>query len=336
MKKNLTSILLTFIFIGLFVPSESVSKNKNLIIATATTGGTYYPVGVAIGTLVSMKLAGQYGITATAINSAGSAENIQMMVNKEADLATLQALFGAMAYNGSGKYKEKPIKSLRSITTLWNNVEHFTLLSKHSKTGNINDLKNLHKKFSIGKRGSGTEMSGYVILKAVDIVPDKDIRLEYLGYQASANAMIDSRIIGANIPAGAPVAAISMLFAQMGKKVKILEFTDKQIGQINKSYPIWNRYTIKAGTYPKQSQDIHTIAQPNLLAVRGDIDKETVYLITKTIFENLSFLSNIHSATKYLDIDGAITNLPLPLHQGAIKYYREKGISIPAVLVKDE
>lgn len=334
MKKNLTSFLLTFIFIGLFVPSKSVCNDKNLIIATATTGGTYYPVGVALGTLVSIKLANQYGIRATAINSAGSAENIQMMVNKEADMATLQALFGAMAYNGSDKYKEKPIKSFRSITTLWNNVEHFILLNKYSKTGNINDLKDLHKKFSIGKRGSGTEMSGYVILKAVAIVSDKDIMLEYLGYQASANAMIDSRIAGANIPAGVPVAAISMLFAQMGKKVNILEFTDKQIKSINKNYPIWNKYIIKAGTYPKQTKDIYTIAQPNFLAVRDDIDNETVYLITKAIFENLSFLSNIHTATKYLNLNNATKNLPVPLHQGAVKYYREKGITIPTALIQ--
>ncbi|THB74526.1 MAG: TAXI family TRAP transporter solute-binding subunit [Desulfobacteraceae bacterium] len=308
---------------------------ESLILATATTGGTYYPVGVAIGTLSSIKLAKKYGITVTAINSAGSGENVQMLKNKEAQMAILQSLFGLNAYQGMGPYKGKPVKDFRSVSMLWENVEHFSLAKKAVKTGTISDLGHIQgEKFSIGKRGSGTEGSGRTILKALGIDPEKDMVLEYLGYTPSAQAMMDKRIIGSNIPAGAPAAAITQLFAQMGdKNVKVLDFTDEQMAIVQAKYPIWNRYVIKANTYPGQKTDINTISQPNFLAVHPDVSEETVYLITKTIYENLPFLATIHKATKVMNIKKAIAGLPVPLHPGAAKYYKEVGIEIPASLL---
>ncbi|MEF3255399.1 MAG: TAXI family TRAP transporter solute-binding subunit, partial [Deferribacterales bacterium] len=172
------------------------------MIATATPGGTYYPVGVAIGTLISIKLKAKHGIQATAINSAGSGENISMMKKKEADLALLQSLFALEAYNGEGLYAGKPEKDFRAITMLWQNVEHFPILKEYVKTGNMSDLANLKgKPFSIGKRGSGTEGSGRVILKALGYDPDKDFRLEFLDYNQSIDAMLNKRVGAANIPA---------------------------------------------------------------------------------------------------------------------------------------
>ena len=121
MFRKLTIFLMALIFgfaSTAMHPSESDAADS-LIIATATTGGTYYPVGVAIGTLTSIKLAKNHKITATAINSAGSGENVQMLKNKEAHMAILQALFGLNAYNGRGPYKDNPVKDFRSISMLW-------------------------------------------------------------------------------------------------------------------------------------------------------------------------------------------------------------------------
>lgn len=303
------------------------ADDKNLIIATATTGGTYYPVGVAIGTLISIKLAGADGITATAINSAGSGENIQMLKNRECDMAILQALFGLEAYSGTGAYDGKAFKDFRAITMLWENVEHFPLLKKYVKKGDMSDLDGLGEKFSIGKRGSGTEGSGRTLFKALGIDPDKGMTLEYLGYTPSAQAMMDGRIAGANIPAGPPAAAITQLYASMGSdKVTVLDFTDAQLAAIQKTYPIWNRFVIPAGTYPSQDKDIRTVSQPNFLAVRPDLPDETVYKLTKTIYENLPFLHNIHKATMAMSAERATKGLPVPLHPGAEKYFREVGV----------
>jgi len=318
----------------LSIGPQASTAAESLIIATATTGGTYYPVGVAIGTLISIKLAAKDGITATAINSAGSGENVQMLKNKEVQLAILQSLFGLDAYNGTGPYEGKPVKDFRSLTMLWENVEHFALLSKYVKTGTIDDLRGLHEKFSIGSRGSGTEGSGRTILSALAIDPEKELVLEYLDYNASAGAMMDGRIAGMNTPAGPPVAAVTQLFAQLGaEKVKVLEFTDAQLAQIEAKFPVWSRFVVKAGTYPGQTADIKTISQPNFLAVHPDVSEETVYLITKTIYENLPFLVSIHKATAAMSLERAIAGLPAPLHPGAAKYYQEQGLKIPAHLM---
>ena len=327
MFKKLSCLILACILCLSFTASPSHAKGNNLIIATATTGGTYYPVGVAIGTLVSIKLGKEDQITATAINSAGSAENIQMLKDQKADLAILQALFGLNAYKGKGPYKGKAFKNFRSITMLWENVEHFPLLNKYIKTGNISDLKGLDEKFSIGKHGSGTEGSGRTLLEIMGIDVKKDFELEFLNYSHSAQAMIDGRIAGANIPAGPPAAAINLLYTQLGsEEVTVLEITDAQLAKIHKAYPIWSRYVIPAETYPSQEKAIKTVAQPNFLACRADLPEEVVYKITQTIFENLTFLNNIHKATKAMSLKRATSGLPVPLHPGAEKFYREVGI----------
>ena len=334
MVKKTVVLLVALTLLSGFAVTGKSHADKSMIIATATTGGTYYPVGVAIGTLISIKLAAADKITATAINSAGSGENIQMLKNKEADMAILQSLFGLEAYRGEGAYKGRAIKDFRSVTMLWNNVEHFILRKELAKTGTIVDLQGLGEKFSIGKRGSGTEGSGRAILGALGIDPEKALIMEYLGYNASAQAMMDGRIAGANIPAGPPVAAITQLYAQMGNKnVTVLDVTDDQLKQLRSKYPIWNRSVIKAGTYPGQKTDIRTIAQPNFLAVRPDVPDEVVYKITKTLYENLPFLAGIHKATKAMALQNAIDGLPVPLHPGAAKYYKEAGIEVPAELM---
>jgi len=219
------------------------------------------------------------------------------------------------------------MKKFRAVTMLWENVEHFAVLKDRVRTGTVADLADLGTKFSIGKRGSGTEGSGRTLLAALGIDPEKQMTLEYLGYTPSAQAMMDGRIAGANIPAGPPVAAITQLYAQLGaKRVQVLDFSDAQLAGIRKDYPIWNRFVIEAGTYPGQTKDINTISQPNFLACRPDLPDDTVYLIVKTVYENLPFLHNIHKATKAMSLERATTGLPVPLHPGAEKYYRERGI----------
>jgi len=329
--KNRLMILVAsvFVFVGCGEPGGG---GHSLIIATATPGGTYYPVGVGIGTLVTEKL--QPEIVASAINSAGSGENIQMMINGEAQLAILQGLFGAMAYAGKGRY-DQPVKDIRSITMLWQNVEHFLIQSDAVRSGTVSDLKGLGQKYSIGKRGSGTEGSTRTILDALGISPESDLQPEFLGYSPSVQALMDGRIAGATVPAGPPVAAATQAYAQMGDGVRLLEITDEQLAQIQSAYPVWSRYTIAAGTYPGQSEAIQTAAQPNFLSCRADLPEDVVYQITKTIYENLSYLQNVHKATDAMSLDKAIEGLAVPLHPGALKYYKEQGISVPSHLIAE-
>lgn len=330
MKHKIIMLIFTTLLIACGGPQTN-EKNHNFIIATATTGGTYYPVGVALGTIMTQKLAPT--ITASAINSAGSGENIQMLVNKEAHLAILQGLYGAMAYQGKGTYEGQPIKDIRAITMLWENVEHFLLQTEYTKTGNIQDLKSLKQKYSIGKRGSGTEGSTRTILNALGIKPETDLTPEYLGYSPSVQAMIDGRIAGASTPAGPPVAAVTQAMAQLGESVSLLSFTDAQLQQVRAEFPVWTAYTLPINTYPGQKTAIQTIAQPNFLACHSNLPDDIIYTLTKTIYENLAEIQNIHKATLAMKLEKAIAGLAVPLHPGAAKFYREKGLHIPPNLI---
>lgn len=317
--------------------TNAQAEEKSYILATATTGGTFYPVGVALATLTKVKLEPKHKISMSAISSAGSGENVKLLREDQAQFAILQGLYGAWAWKGEGEVKpEGPQKQLRSVTMLWQNVEHFGVRKSRVKDGTVDDLKAFDGgKFSIGKRNSGTEGSGRHILGALGIDPDKTFDLVYLGYGPSAEAMQNGNIDGFNIPAGVPVSAVSQAFAAMGDDLRILDFTDAQIAQVNKTYDLWTRYVIPAGTYPGQSREIKTIAQPNFLAVRDDVDEESVYMITKTIYENLPFLNGIHAATKAMALEKAIAGLPMPLHPGAARYYKEQGLKIPKALIAD-
>lgn len=328
--------LLTAIFLTVLIAPGSIhAQERSYILSTATTGGTFYPVGVALSTLIKVKLEPTQGIAMSAISSAGSGENIKLMREGQAQFGILQGLYGAWAWEGVGQLEaEGPQKYLRSVTMLWQNVEHFTVDSSHVQTETIEDLKDLKgQKFSIGKRNSGTEGSGRHILSNLGIDPDKTFDLVYLGYGPSAEALQNGTIEGMNTPAGVPVSAVAQAFAALGDKITILGFTDEQMKQANGKYKLWTRYVIKPDTYPGQTEEVATIAQPNFLAVHADVDEEAVYLITKTIYENLAFLNNIHSATKAMDISKALEGLPVPLHPGAARYYREVGVTIPDELI---
>ena len=327
-------LVTTAVAVSLVGTLNAAPKEKKYIIATASTGGTYYPVGVGIATIASLKLAKKHKMTFSAMTSAGSSENINMIDKGEVNFAIIQGLFCSMAWQGKGKYEGKRKTNLRSVSMLWQNVEQFTVYKKYAKTGNIMDLKNLYgKRFSIGGRNSGSRVSAETIMKALGIDYNK-MNLQYLGYSPSAAALQDGKIAGMNTPAGTPTSAVTNAFATIGAdKLKILEFNAKNLKTIDDSYPVWSPFTIKAGTYPGQTKDIHTIAQPNLLVVTKDTPTETVYLLTKTIYENLPFLHSVHKATLAMSLQKAIDGLPMPLHPGAAKYYKEMGLKIPARLI---
>lgn len=307
---------------------------QNYILATASTGGTYYPVGVAIATLTKVKLEPGTGIGMSAISSAGSGENVKLLRDNEAQFAILQGLFGYYAATGTGPVAaDGPQEHLRSVTMLWQNVEHFVLAPDYVSTGTIADFVAAKgEAMALGAQNSGTIGSNRTILEQFGVNIDEDYELLFAGYGPSAAALQDGKVAGLSAPAGVPVGAITQLLSSM-PEAQILNFTAEEAAQADGGKNLWTPYTIPASTYPGQDADISTIAQPNFLAVRDDVDEEAVYQITKTIYENLPFLNAIHAATKVMSIDAAIGGLPVPLHPGALRYYQEVGIDVPEHLI---
>lgn len=331
MKNRLTkmSAKLAAAFLGLLGAAQ-VGAAGDYLLATASTGGTYYPVGVALSTLVKVKLHAKNGINLSAVNSAGSAENIRLLRDDEAQFALVQALYGAYAWNGTGPLeKEGPQKGLRAITMLWQDVEHFLVDSKHARTGTISDALALEGTAGFGKKQSGSLGSSRTIFANLGTDIDTQFNLIYGGYGTLADAMEDGKADLIGTPAGVPVGAVSKLMAVQRNSVQLLSFTEEQAAKADGGLGLWTPYVIPENTYPGQSKPVKTVAQPNFLAVQAQVPEEDVYQITKTIYENLGFLGSIHKATRDMSVEKAVTGLPLPLHPGAARYYRELGLEIP-------
>ncbi len=313
------------------------AEEASYILSTASTGGTYYPVGVALSTLIKVKLEPSQKIGMSAISSAGSGENVRLIREGEAQFAILQGLFGYYAATGTGPLEEAgPQEHLRSVTMLWQNVEQFVVAADAAPTGTIEDMVALKGEgMALGRQNSGTIGSNATILSGFGVDIESDYELVFAGYGPSAEALQNGQVKGIGTPAGVPTGAISQLMAAAGDSVTMLNFTEEQVAQADGGRGLWTPYTIPAGTYPGQDADINTIAQPNFLATHADIPEENVYQITKTIYENLPFLQAIHPATKAMAIEQAIAGLPVPLHPGAVRYYQEVGIEIPDRLIAE-
>ena len=322
--------LLLVVLLALLTACSDGAGNRPYVLATATTGGTYYPVGVALATITKAQLYETEGISLAAISSAGSAENIKLMRDNQAQFALLQGIFVAWAWNGEGPVRQ-PQPWLRSIAATWLNADHFVLLSELTEDGTVTDLARLDgERFVLGARNSGAMWSGHHILTSLGIDYEQQFTLAWMGYGATANAIQDGTIVGMNVPGGAPVGAITRAFAATGSDLTLLEFTDEQIAAINARYPLWRRYVLAPGTYPNQAQAVQSIAHPNahppVPAVRADVPEEAASQITRAIFENLGALHELHRATRELTLETALGGLGAPLLPGALRYYREQGV----------
>jgi TRAP transporter TAXI family solute receptor len=314
---------------------QAQDEGANYILATASTGGTYYPVGVALATLVKVKLEPKQKIGMAAISSAGSGENVRLLREGEAQFGIMQGLYGYYAATGTGPLAEVgPQENLRSVSMLWQNVEHFIVASDAATTGTMADMVALKGEgMAMGSQNSGTIGSNAAIMSGFGIDINTDYELVFGGYGPSAEALQNGQVKGVGIPAGIPVGAISQLMASAGDSVTLLNFTEEEMAMGDGDRGLWTPFTIPAGTYPGQDADVQTIAQPNFLATSADLPEDHVYEITKAMYENLPFLQAIHPATKAMALERAIAGLPLPLHPGALKFYQEAGLDVPERLI---
>jgi len=301
---------------------------NDYVLNTASTGGTYHPVGTAIATLSKIKLLPKEKFSLTAVNSAGSGANVQALAADTAQFAILQGLYGSYAATGTGPVTEKQ-ENLRSVSMLWQNVEQFILSKDLVESGTVSDFLGASgKSMALGKENSGTLGSNKVLLSGLGADVDA-YELMYAGYGPSVDAMANGQVAGGGFPSGPPTSAITKLMSSNGDKFTILNVTDEEASAMDGGRNLWVPYTLAAGTYPGQDSEVQTIAQPNFLAVNASVDENHVYLLTKTIYENLPFLQAIHKATNVMDVSKAMGGLPVPLHPGAAKYYKEIGLEIP-------
>ena len=334
-RRSMLSLSAAILTGALTTSGIAQAEATDYVLNTASTGGTYHPVGTAISTLSKVKLLPKQKFSLTAVNSAGSGANVQAMGAGTADFAILQGLYGSYAATGSGPISE-PQTNLRSVTMLWQNVEQFVVPADQVKTGTVSDVLALKGQgMGFGKQNSGTLGSNKVLMSGLGLDIESDFDLTYAGYGPTADALANGQIAGAGIPSGPPTGAITKLMAANQGKFRILDVTPEEAEKMDGGRQLWTPYTIEAGTYPGQTEAVNTIAQPNFLAVNESVDADHVYLLTKTMYENLPFLQAIHKATNAMNVESAVAGLPVPLHPGALRYYREVGIDVPAHLIAE-
>ena len=230
----------------LLLPYPAWAADKDYVLNTASTGGTYHPVGTAIATLTKVKLLPKQKFSLTAVNSAGSGANVQALGAGTADFAILQGLYGSYAATGTGPISE-PQKNLRSVTMLWQNVEQFLVANEKVKSGTVSDLMGLRgQSAGMGKQNSGTLGSNKVLLSGLGIDIGSDYDLVYAGYGPTADALANGQIVTAGIPSGPPTGAITKLMAANSGKFTILDVTSAEAKKMDGGRLLWTPYVIKA------------------------------------------------------------------------------------------
>lgn len=344
MNKRLFSIILVFAMVAVSVlagcsqssapapaPSGGESqpaapKEYRLNVATATTGGAYYPIGNALAQIWSKNIP---GVRASAQATAGTPQNIELLQNKEADIAIGQNGIAYYAYTGTGTYDGKAVPVIRGMLALYPNVMHIVA----AKDANIKTVADFEgKRFVPGAVASATEINSREMLAAfgLNYRPEEgatNVKADYVGYNEAVDLMKDGHVQGTHIAGGVPTAAVMDVMSS-GVGV-LLSMADAEINEICENYPWYFPMSIPAGTYPNQPEEIKTVAVSNMLIVREDMDEELVYNLTKAVYEYHEDLVAGHNATKDTVLEKSMDGMIIPVHPGAKKFFAEKGIEVP-------
>ncbi|HDS1695971.1 MULTISPECIES: TAXI family TRAP transporter solute-binding subunit [Pseudomonas] len=286
-------------------------------ILTGGTSGVYYPVGVGISQIYSH---GIEGSKTTVQATKASVENLNLLQAGRGELAFALGDSVSDAWKGDAEAGFKtPLKKLRAIAGTYPNYIQI-VASKESGITSLSDLKG--KRISVGAPKSGTELNARAIFKAAGLTYQDMGKVEYLPYAESVE-LIKNRQLDATLQSsGLGQAAIRDLAATL--PVVFVPIPAEVVTRIGNN--AYQPATIPANTYDGQSADVSTAAINNILVTRADIGDDLAYQMTKLIFENLPRLVTAHAAAKDIQAENAAKNLPIPLHPGAERYFKEKNL----------
>lgn len=290
---------------------------KEVTIVTGGSSGTYYPIGGAMAQIITKYVP---GVKATAVTSGASVVNARKVGELEAEFGLLQNDVAYYAYNGLEMFKDSKLDKLRGVATLYPEIIQIVTL-KENNIKTIYDLKG--KKVAVGAPGSGTAVDAMQILKAAGI-DESNTEIRYLNFKEVSDALKDKTIDAGFIVAGIPTAAVSDIAAV--RDVAIVEVPDEIYQKLKEDYPFYTQVIIPAGTYKGVDEDVKTVAVLAMLATNADLPDDLVYQITKAIFEHRDELVAAHKRAEDITLETALEGMSIPLHPGAEKYYKEKGL----------
>ncbi|MBI4741898.1 MAG: TAXI family TRAP transporter solute-binding subunit [Betaproteobacteria bacterium] len=315
MNRPLRRTLLLAAVASCFSVSACAAEFINVL--TGGTSGVYYPLGVALSQIYGKAMpAAKVSVQATK----ASAENLNLLQAGRGEIAfTLgDALNEAWKGNEEAGFKA-PLKKLRTVAAVYPNYIQI-VASADSGIKTLADLKG--KRIAVGAPKSGTELNARDIFRGAGMSYKDFGKVEYLPFGESVELMKNRQLDATLISAGLGVAAVRDL--SVAQKIIIVPIPPDVVAKIGEaSYLSAN---IPAKTYEGQTGDVQSVAVQNFLVTHEGVPPDTVYTMTKSMFDNLDQLGSAHAAAKAIRKEDAAKAPPVPLHPGAEKYYREAGI----------
>jgi TRAP transporter TAXI family solute receptor len=299
---------------ALSAPSARAQSFINVL--TGGTSGVYYPLGVAIGKIYSDKIP---NVKTQVQATKASVENLVLLQQGRGEIAfTLgDSLKAAWEGDEEAGFKSK-LDKLRTIGAIYPNYIQIVATAE-SGIKTLADLKG--KSLSVGAPKSGTELNSRAILAAAGL-SYKDLgKVEYLPFAESVDLMKNRQLSATLQSAGLGVASLKDL--STSSEITVVSVPKEVVDKIG---PPFVSVNIPANTYTGQDKDVPTAAVVNYLVTSSAVSDELAYQMTKLIFESLPELANSHVAGKEIKLETAATGSPVPLHPGAIRYYKEKGL----------
>jgi len=300
--------------------TSSSGYSGTITIYTGGTSGVYFPLGSKYAEILNKN-----GIKAKAVTSGASVTNAKAIGEGKAQAVILQNDIAYYSYNGLYMFEGKKISKIRGVAALYPETIQFVVRAD-SEIKSLQDLKG--KKVAIGAPGSGTAVAAEQILKAAGVWDS--IQKVNQKFSEAAQSLKVGQIDAAVIVSGAPTPAVNQIAVQT--PVRVLPIPDDILNKLHdQGYIFYVRQNLPKDTYNGMTEDTPTVAVKAILAVSADLPNDVVYQMTKILFDpnNLAELHKVHAKTKYISLDTALDGMSIPLHPGAIKFYEEKGITVP-------
>ncbi|MCI9156179.1 MAG: TAXI family TRAP transporter solute-binding subunit [Lawsonibacter sp.] len=285
---------------------------------TASSGGALYAVGAAITNLWDTEI--PY-VSASSQASNGGIDNLTQVSEGEAQVSIAISSNCYQCLNGTDSFEGYAYDDLKVIGGLYFNPNQVVVTEKSG----ITDLAGVKgKHFAVAAAGSSVEGECMNHFTAAGLTYPDDINCEYIAFTDAADMLQNGTIDGAWIMSGAPASAVSQACSA---GCKLLNISDEIISTLQADYPWYAPFTIPAGTYPGQDEDVQTSAIKMVMFCRGDLSEQAVYDLTKTFWENIDQLGEAQGNLKGLTPEEAVKDIAnLPLHAGAERYYKEIGV----------
>jgi len=320
-KLSLLALFVALVFVFGTVPADVQAKTTFVTIGTGGITGVYYPTGGAIAKMVNAKRK-EYGIRATVESTGGSVFNVNAVMAGDLEFGVVQSDRQYQAMKGLAEWEGKPQADLRAVFSI--HPESVTLAA--TVDSGIMDIKDLKgKRVNIGNPGSGQRQNSIDALEANGINWETDIMAEQVKAAEAPGLLQDGRLDAFFYTVGHPSGAFKEATAG-ATKVRFVSITG--IDALLEKYPYYAKSFVPVSQYPgaQNDKDVPTFGVKATFVTSAKVPADVVYAITKEVFENFETFKKLHPAYAVLTKEGMLEGLSAPIHDGAMKYYKEAGL----------